>query len=488
MRLPSHRMGIHYIGDAHHRTADFDYMKALRPGVIKIVNPDPDQVKRALEAIDPGGYVWLRDHPLSEQKNDAMTQPAATGTRHANEWHDKLVNRFKDVFDPDRIIVSGINEPFVRNEAEETACREYNLALLNRATELGFRVAALNLSVGWPRNLGPDMPPYWKPFLPLEAAINRGGHFLATHEYWYADPDESWSKVVPANSPAFGWLAFRINYCPLQVPIIIGECGMEKLVDMTRWQNEGQPAKGWISNISAKAYAEQLWRYADKLQPNVVAVLPFTTDWGSHDFQTMDTLDAHGDITARRHNQTWPVSFPVEPQHHDREFGEDAQPPPVDPSPTGYHPPYPFDLARFVRGFGSTPTHGGTDISMVTGTPLYAMADGVVAWSDVDTAANGGYGEYVRIYYPALGFDSFYGHMSKRLVKTGDNVVAGQQVGLSGNTGNSTGPHLHLEIRLKDQHADNPLHAYDPKSFYGRGRVDPQAILWLMGWRAPWQP
>lgn len=482
MRLPSHRMGVHYIGDAHHRTSDFDYMGALRPAVIKIVNPDPDQIRRALNAIDSGGYVWLRDHPLSEQKNDAMQRPAETGRRHADEWNDHLKTRYKDVFDPGRIIVSGINEPYVRNEAEENAALQYNLALLNRATELGFRVAALNLSVGWPRNLGQDQPPYWKPFLPLEAAINAGGHFLSTHEYWYADPDESWSKVVPPDSPNFGWLAYRINYCPLQVPIIIGECGMEKFVDLQRWENEGKPAKGWISNISPSAYAEQLWRYADKLQPNVVAVLPFTTDWGSHDFQSMDTDPAHGQIVSRKHNQSWPAAFPIEPIHHDREFGEDTQPP-VDPPAGTISPPYLFSRGHFVRGFGSTPTHGGTDIGMAEGTPLLAMADGVVAWSDFDA---GGYGNYVRIFYPALGFDSFYGHMSRRDVKNGDTVTPGQVVGLSGNTGNSTGPHLHLEFRLKNMDAANPLHAYDGHSYFGRGRTDPQAILWMLGFRKPW--
>ena len=43
-------------------------MKALRPSCIKIINPDPEQIKRCLTHIDNNGFVWLRDHPLSEQK------------------------------------------------------------------------------------------------------------------------------------------------------------------------------------------------------------------------------------------------------------------------------------------------------------------------------------------------------------------------------------------------------------------------------------
>lgn len=486
MNLPKHKMGVHWI-PVHQRREDEQYMQELRPSCIKIINPDPSQVRRCLNYIDSNGWVWLRDHPLSEQKKDAMERPTETGLRHANEWADKLFNgRFRDVFDPNRIIVSGINEPFVRDQAEEQAAFEYNLALLNRATELGFKVAALNLSVGWPRNLGRDMPPYWEPFFPLENAINKGGHFLCVHEYWYDDPDESWFDGVTSPSiPHFGWLSHRVNYCPMQVPIIIGECGMEKMVDLERWENEGRPNKGWIGNLTPDQYAEQLWRYARKVNNNVVSILPFTTDWGSHDWDTQDTLHAQPAILGRREDAKWPKEFPQAPIHRSNYTGDGSDPvtPPVEPpKPDSMvtHSPYPPNAGAFVRGFGATLSHGGIDIAMATGTPLYAMADGEVAWVDTDTAANGGYGKYVRIYYPELGFDSFYAHCSEQLVSRGDKVKAGQMVAKSGNTGNSTGPHLHLEIRLKDERADWPIHQYAPNSAFGRGRTDPEGVLRML--------
>lgn len=476
MNLPEHRMGMHFI-PVHQRNSDWQYMADLKPSVVKLVDPDPNEVRRCYERIDSNGFVWLRDHPLSEQKQDAMDRPAQTGIRHANEWADKLFNgRFKDVFDYDRIIVSGINEPYVRSSEEEKACFDYNYALLKRATELGFRVAALNLSVGWPRNLGFDMPPFWEQFFPLESVINEGNHFLCVHEYWYADPDESWFQEV---IPNFGWLSHRVNYCPLQVPIIIGECGMEKMVDIERMKREGMPNKGWIGNLSPSAYAEQLWRYADKVNPNVFSVLPFTTDWGSHDWDTQDTNAAHNDIVRLKHATKWPDNYPVEPIHRSDYVDE---PPiiivPDEPDETEINvvAPYAYEKGRFVRGFGATLTHGGLDISMTTGTQLYAMTDGIVAWSGVDSS----YGEYVRIFYPSLGFDSFYAHLGQRYVETGEEVKAGQLVGYSGNTGNSTGPHLHLEIRLKNMSVDNPTHSYATHSHFGRGRIDPLGILHLL--------
>lgn len=131
-------------------------------------------------------------------------------------------------------------------------------------------------------------------------------------------------------------------------------------------------------------------------------------------------------------------------------------------------------MTRITQYFGGA--HSGLDIAMPTGTPLFAMWDGVVAWSDVDTASNGGYGEYVRISYPELGFDSLFGHMSRRDVQTGNTVRRGQRVGLSGSTGNSTGPHLHLECREK-----LPNQAYRPGvSSFSRGQVDPMAVKWTL--------
>lgn len=90
--------------------------------------------------------------------------------------------------------------------------------------------------------------------------------------------------------------------------------------------------------------------------------------------------------------------------------------------------------------------HAGMDIAAPTGTVVGATADGTVkfaGWRD-------GYGNLVIIQH-ADGRESRYGHLSKISVSEGDKVSGGQQIGLVGSTGKSTGPHLHFEIRENGQ-------------------------------------
>ena len=122
----------------------------------------------------------------------------------------------------------------------------------------------------------------------------------------------------------------------------------------------------------------------------------------------------------------------------------------------------PIDLARIVRvtQAWNPPSHYGIDYSCVVGTPIYAAADGVVHCG-TDPA---GFGTYVRI---DTGTHYVYAaHLWTVAVREGQQVTAGQVIGASGNTGNSTGPHLHFEVRDK---AGSP---------WRYGAIDPG--LWLM--------
>ncbi len=86
--------------------------------------------------------------------------------------------------------------------------------------------------------------------------------------------------------------------------------------------------------------------------------------------------------------------------------------------------------------------HFGMDISADTGTPIYAPADGVVEYA----RKKGGYGKFLLLNHP-FGFKTGYGHLSRYAVKEGDYVSKGDLIGYVGNTGRSTGPHLHYEVR-----------------------------------------
>lgn len=95
--------------------------------------------------------------------------------------------------------------------------------------------------------------------------------------------------------------------------------------------------------------------------------------------------------------------------------------------------------------------HNAVDIGAPVGTPLIATAEGVILAAK-SSGYNGGYGRMVIISHPN-GTQSVYGHMSSLSVNVGESVSQGQVIGASGNSGKSTGPHLHFEIRG----AENPF-------------------------------
>ncbi len=113
---------------------------------------------------------------------------------------------------------------------------------------------------------------------------------------------------------------------------------------------------------------------------------------------------------------------------------------PFGPSQFWFEPPY-----------GAYPHfHTGIDLVEPFGSPVYAADDGVVA---LVGSSSSGYGTYVVIAHSG-GLDTLYGHLSTALVKVGQVVNQGQPIGLEGSTGNSTGAHLHFELRINQKPVD----------------------------------
>jgi murein DD-endopeptidase MepM/ murein hydrolase activator NlpD len=96
--------------------------------------------------------------------------------------------------------------------------------------------------------------------------------------------------------------------------------------------------------------------------------------------------------------------------------------------------------------------HGGIDIANSIGTPVLAASDGVV----ISAGPYAGYGNMVKIRH-ADGTVTLYGHNSAVLVDVGQRVWAGDQIAKMGNTGNSTGPHLHFEVLLNGTDRVDPV-------------------------------
>lgn len=109
-------------------------------------------------------------------------------------------------------------------------------------------------------------------------------------------------------------------------------------------------------------------------------------------------------------------------------------------------------------GFRGYRWHYGTDIRLKTGDSVRTVFDGIVRIKKYDPR---GYGYYLLVRHKN-GLETLYGHLSKQMVEVGDEIKAGDVIGLGGSTGRSSGPHLHFEFRYQGNPV-NPGEIYDFK-------------------------
>jgi len=132
----------------------------------------------------------------------------------------------------------------------------------------------------------------------------------------------------------------------------------------------------------------------------------------------------------------------------------------------------PEDYARF-----GIPGHNGTDLGgKDAGTLILSVADGIVAFSDYDRD----YGNYVRVAHRQDDMLCYvmYCHLAEPGALEGMRVQKGHSIGKVGSTGNSTGPHLHIEVRLMERDG-----TYKEGAPMSKGRVDPQTFFFERGLR-----
>jgi murein DD-endopeptidase MepM/ murein hydrolase activator NlpD len=138
----------------------------------------------------------------------------------------------------------------------------------------------------------------------------------------------------------------------------------------------------------------------------------------------------------------------------------------VEADPAYYRalPNYPPAQGRLTSPYGERPSpfggkrremHAGIDLANAHGTPVVAAGEGVVSFAGVKS----GYGRLIVINH-GHGFITSYAHNSKLLVNEGDKVGKGQKIALMGNTGRSTGPHVHFTLQKKGEKID-PLYLLD---------------------------
>lgn len=120
------------------------------------------------------------------------------------------------------------------------------------------------------------------------------------------------------------------------------------------------------------------------------------------------------------------------------------------------------NLKQTASGYGmridpiykTTKFHAGMDFSANTGTPVYATGNGTIVKAGWESA----YGNLIKVDH-GFGYVTWYAHLSKIKVRVGQKVVRGEVIGEVGNTGKSTGPHLHYEVHVKGK-VVNPVNYY----------------------------
>lgn len=419
--------------------------------ILKIIDGDIQQIHDIM-IKRPNAILVLRDHPMSEQKSDMEKSPVATGIRHAREWRRNIDNaralaEQRGLFFPpdDQIVVLGINEPAVWSMLAQTVM--YYVAFLDELKELGLCGGALNLSVGWPANTGTDTPPDWSPYLPVYKAIIRGGHILVLHEYWsHLGPHEMWR-----------WWAGRYTQCPWDVPILIAEAGVDEYVaDGTVDSSK----RGWGAWMDAAQYTEQLTWYSQRLieDNRIIGFTPFTSDYASDDWVSFDMELTYPHL----HPENFTADRPMYTKG-------DKLPPVIVPIISHIKFKYPYDNYDtndywLTQSFGDNPEnyrpykgHTGIDWAMPVGTEVLASEHGTV----IEAGEYGDWGNYVKIDHE--WGHTVYAHLSEIFVGEGEEVWQGHVIGKSGNTGRSTGPHLHFGVRFYPHDRSDEWNGYsDP--------------------------
>lgn len=299
-------LGVYYAPE-HTWPEDIDYIRKLQPPVLRLFEPDVQMIAD-IHAIIPNAIIcprtWAIDdgsdeaHP-SKQVNRINADPVATANDHAqqyrgqlDQWKQQATQRGLTLPADDHIYFNCANEPNQGGELDKIAT--YAVAFLNRCTELGLRATAPCLGVGWPDNSGPDTPVNWQPYINagLEQAIKRGNHWLELHEYFdKSGPQLNWT-----------WWAGRHLQCPLDVPILLGEIGMDNYVNAA-WSKQPEDKRGnrgWQGNATPDQYADMIQWHISHSDTRVVAGLVFITDIRNREWESFNTRGAHGALLARK--------------------------------------------------------------------------------------------------------------------------------------------------------------------------------------------
>lgn len=378
-----------------------------RPTVVKLVDPSEAYYRQVRAAVGPDCLIvvrWYHDaQPLDE--------PAA----NALDWyrrHEWFINAIPA---SERVVYEGWNEI---GDAQAASYAIFERARLQLLHNIGRHGCVGNWSVGCP-DFGA-----WPLYAPALAVMNEGD-VVGLHEYWsdHADIDNVWHVRRFTLPPVAAHLGNR--------RIVITECGRDVV------ENKG--AAGWQHTTNEAGFLDDLRRAGELYAacPNVIGATVYQTGSVDPKWSSFNVFHVWPRVVAEYDSAPTP-NIPESP---------DSSPQPQPSLPLSLAPPIErANIVRITQRF-TPPTHYGIDYSCYVGTPIYAACDGVAyCETQYRDGVPWGFGRYCRI-EDGRGTYVYTAHLSEWAVASGQRVTAGQLIGRSGNTGTSTGPHLHFEVR-----------------------------------------
>lgn len=399
-----------------------------------------------------GVYGFLRDHPIQ------------SGLDIVNKWKEWWENATKEAKKAradfptlNQVLFHTINEPDTNHL--EKQINLYTKSACDAATAYRMRLLCLNFGTGHPAKLvaGPGSDPSWVPYIEAIQSADKGRHVIGLHEYYNNKPITD-SSLNPWHIMRHTMYTAREALRGSEV--IISEWGVEMLVNDAMNRHHG-----FATVVPNKQFADDLVWYCKNVAPYVGRVLIFASDLPDRVWFSFDPTLAYEEIVSAMRRL-----------HGEQESGQEPEEP--EPSQELLILPCEGILSQrfgqrpeYYSQFGA-PGHNGIDIAAAEGTPILAVADGVVDW----IAEDPNYGKYIRVWHEHLGMHTFYAHLSDFVVEGGQRVQQGQVIAKMGNTGKSTGPHLHFEIRFGKRFFYHVVH-----KGYTKGQGNPESVYATFG-------
>jgi len=403
-----------------------DVIRQWQPSVIKaFANVTSDSWWAEVKRVAPDAIYVLVHGEISDNPDLANPRGDAESTARLLDANPNMP----------RLVISKNELPIWEGSDYRKRVADYLVTWIQRAHEVGFDCVVGELNSGWPKTYPIDTVDWWPEFSTVEQAMGQ-------HDYWGLH--EYWGKAGPL--AWWPWTIGRHLRCPTKHNILIGECGFDAFSDGPVYDPH---LRGWGANLDGSQYVEHIVQYHRLLtDPRVKGTCLFLLDYDDNEWVRFDL---------------WPIRDQIVSRLAECDVIDERS---VMPSrlmlPVSSY-------VRITQTFIEHPSPAkGLDLSCYQGTPVLAAADGIVDkvldWGDRS------YGRWVQINH-WWGFTR-YAHLSFFDCQKGDWVKAGQQIGKSGSTGRSTGPHLHFEV-LPFNSRDWPY------------RVDPAPLLGLTDASAP---